>query len=348
MRAEEVKARRDIVEIAGRYTTLKKEGKSFKGLCPFHDENTGSFDVDPQKQTFKCFGCGEQGDVITLVMKAENVDFKTALNKLAGGDSFGNTPRRTTTPDKPRKLTRDEMISHFAKRCLANRAVLLECKTLDTDKPTRGHEWLRDAKGITYETQKARGIGWIDDYHDASRGLQQCVKMEALQAAGVFNHKGHFLAYKHRLIFPWYATYEGAQCPYYLQFRNIDATESHERFLFPVGGCPDYLPALYNFDAIGTARATDQPLILCEGISDTLAAVQAGFYAVGAASNDGLRASDAAHYFRDLSVYIGFDHDHMDAVQKTAEIIAGVGLPAPWILDLPEDKDVNEIVRLSA
>jgi len=80
---QRVREANDIVEIVGATVQLKKAGKSYKGLCPFHDEKTPSFIVNPDRQTFKCFGCGEGGDVFTFVEKTERVDFKEALALLA-------------------------------------------------------------------------------------------------------------------------------------------------------------------------------------------------------------------------------------------------------------------------
>lgn len=80
---EEVKTRADIVAVAERYTKLKKSGKLYTGLCPFHSEKHPSFVVYPDQGTWYCFGaCGEGGDIISLVMKAEHCDFKTAVSIL--------------------------------------------------------------------------------------------------------------------------------------------------------------------------------------------------------------------------------------------------------------------------
>ncbi len=73
----------DIVEIIGSYLPLKKAGSSFRALCPFHNEKTPSFHVNPQRQTFHCFGCGKGGGVIRFVMDYENLDFPSAVRKLA-------------------------------------------------------------------------------------------------------------------------------------------------------------------------------------------------------------------------------------------------------------------------
>lgn len=90
----EIKAKLDMVEFVGQYVTLKKAGINHLGLCPFHDERTPSFTVSPERQTFKCFGCGKGGDVFSFVMEKEGVDFPTALRLLA--DKTGVTlPERT-------------------------------------------------------------------------------------------------------------------------------------------------------------------------------------------------------------------------------------------------------------
>ena len=82
---EEVKQKLDIVELAGQYTRLTKAGKNFKGACPFHQEKHGSFFVFPDRQTWHCFGaCSTGGDIFTLVMKREGLDFPEALKMLAG------------------------------------------------------------------------------------------------------------------------------------------------------------------------------------------------------------------------------------------------------------------------
>ena len=72
---EQIKNNLDIVEVISKDVVLKKTGRNFQGRCPFHNEKTPSFVVSPEKQLFKCFGCGESGDVISFIMKFNNQSF---------------------------------------------------------------------------------------------------------------------------------------------------------------------------------------------------------------------------------------------------------------------------------
>ena len=80
---EEVKSSNDIVDVISQYVTLKRSGRNFFGLCPFHKEKSPSFSVSPDKQIFHCFGCGVGGNVIHFVSKIENISFMETMEMLA-------------------------------------------------------------------------------------------------------------------------------------------------------------------------------------------------------------------------------------------------------------------------
>lgn len=81
---DELLARVDIVELIGQRLPLKRAGREFKALCPFHDERTPSFTVSPRKQFYHCFGCGAHGDAIRFLMEYEHLSFRDAVEELAG------------------------------------------------------------------------------------------------------------------------------------------------------------------------------------------------------------------------------------------------------------------------
>jgi DNA primase len=102
--AKVLKRHVDIVDVAGRYTRLRRRGRQHVGLCPLHSERHPSFYVDPAKGVFYCFGCGVGGDVFALVMRAEGVDFRTALAVVSGvaSESEGRVAKATQGPKRYR------------------------------------------------------------------------------------------------------------------------------------------------------------------------------------------------------------------------------------------------------
>src|ERR1700704_6617669 len=93
---EQIRAASDIVDVIGSYIPLKRAGANFTALCPFHKEKTPSFNVNPHKQIFRCFGCGKGGDVFSFVREYEGVGFMDAVRRLAERARIplesGNTP----------------------------------------------------------------------------------------------------------------------------------------------------------------------------------------------------------------------------------------------------------------
>src|SRR5437899_2253461 len=98
-----IKTKIDVVEEIGLVVTLQKSGRTFKGLCPFHNERTPSFHVFPEGQTWHCFGCNEGGDVFTFVQKQQGLDFRDALHYLA--EKVGVTVENygSTSPEQQRE-----------------------------------------------------------------------------------------------------------------------------------------------------------------------------------------------------------------------------------------------------
>jgi DNA primase len=110
---DEIKSRINIVDFIGKRVTLKKTGRNYKALCPFHNEKTPSFIVSPERQTFHCFGCGKGGDIFAFVMEYDHVDFVEALEELAEITGVKLTRRVGETPEAKLKQKIFE-VNHLA------------------------------------------------------------------------------------------------------------------------------------------------------------------------------------------------------------------------------------------
>ena len=102
---EQIKNNLDIVDVISKYVVLKKTGRHVQGLCPFHNEKTPSFVVTPDKQIFKCFGCGEGGDVFTFLMKINNQNFAQVIEEQAAnmGIELPKTNSKSAIQNKQEK-----------------------------------------------------------------------------------------------------------------------------------------------------------------------------------------------------------------------------------------------------
>ena len=108
--AAEVKNKLSVVDVVGETVQLKKAGSTFKGLCPFHGEKTPSFTVTPARESWKCFGCGEGGDIFSFVMKRDGLSFPEALKALAAKAGV-EIDERTTREDARKARLRDVLES---------------------------------------------------------------------------------------------------------------------------------------------------------------------------------------------------------------------------------------------
>ncbi len=195
--------RSDIVETIGPYVALKKAGRNFKGLCPFHHEKTPSFVVNPDKQIFHCFGCGIGGNAVGFVMRQERLEFPEALRFLAAKAGI-TVPETAADSTSPSRRLRDDIYK-------ANElAVQFFHQTLLTSREgTAGaaREYLK-GRGIDLEAVKQFQLGFAPDAWDAllkhlsSKGIT----LEVMQQAGLIiareNKSGFYDRFRNRVLFP--------------------------------------------------------------------------------------------------------------------------------------------------
>ena len=146
---QEIKDKLSINDVVGQYVKLKRAGRNWSGLCPFHKERTPSFMVSPERGTYMCFGCGEKGDIFSFVQKMDGVDFPTALRQLA--DKAGVKLRQNFTPKAEHK-EHDERL-HDA----------LESATIFFESKLTAHKDVADyirARGVHDDTRELWRLGY--------------------------------------------------------------------------------------------------------------------------------------------------------------------------------------------
>ena len=152
---EEIRSRNDVVDIISGYVRLQKKGNSYFGLCPFHNEKSPSFSVSPGKQMYYCFGCGAGGNVITFLMKYENMGFSEAIKSLA--DRAGvSLPEPEYSEEMKRKENKRQRL--FAVNKEAARYFYYQLRA-PQGKP--GLEYL-SGRQLSEETMKQFGLGFAN------------------------------------------------------------------------------------------------------------------------------------------------------------------------------------------
>ena len=196
---EEIKNRLDIVELVSEYLTLKKAGRNFTGLCPFHQEKTPSFTVNRDKQIFYCFGCGEGGNAITFLMKIADKTFPEAIKELAVKTGVVLPPLSSKEGRKKDSL-KESIVN------LNLKAAQQFSRNLSSAAGSVARKYLQD-RGITEETIKHFRLGYVPD---SWRSLTDFIDSNGLslklaeQAGLVIAGKdgGFYDRFRGRLIFP--------------------------------------------------------------------------------------------------------------------------------------------------
>jgi DNA primase len=197
---DEVRHRGDLVEIVSEYTRLKRSGRTFRGPCPLHGGSGPNFSVDPSKNVFKCFTCGEAGDIFSFPMKHLGMDFLDAVRFVAARAGVEIPERQERRPeDDPNRRLYD--VNDFAAEWFRRRL-------WDDVEGRRAREYL-EGRGIGREAAERFGLGWAPEewsaFGDAAR--KQGISNELLLSLGLVkeSQKGNrepYDAFRGRIIFP--------------------------------------------------------------------------------------------------------------------------------------------------
>lgn len=351
-----VKERADILQVIAPYVALKRSGRIWKGLCPFHNEKTPSFSVDPDRKLWRCFGqCNEGGNVFKFLEKVENLTFPEALERLAIQTGVSLTPFRR---DSSRRRTAQESASGHAvgsegpsERDRLYAAVESAARFYEETlgRASNAREYLQ-GRGIAHETQKQFRLGYAGEDWDslAQHLLRQHVDLRDAVTAGLLvasDKGGHYDKLRSRIIFPILDVQERV-----IAFggRLMEAVEGRPKYLNSAE-TPLFTKGrtLYGLWRARKAIAESDRAIVVEGYMDVIAAHQAGIENVVAALGTSLTEQHAQIIGRFAQrVLLSFDADAagLKAAQRAAQIFAERDIETR-MLDLPEGEDPDSLLR---
>lgn len=336
---EEIRYRNDIVDVIGSVVKLKRSGANYFGLCPFHNEKTGSFSVNREKQMFYCFGCGAGGNVISFVMDYENYSFNEAVKYLA--DRAGiNLPETEESPEEKREASFRQSVLE----CLKSAAVYYY-KLLYSPEGRMGLEYLKN-RGLSDDTIRSFGLGY------SGKGFDKAVTFlrkkgfddKVIQAAGLCN-----ISEKHGMTDRFFNR---------VMFPIMDINSRVIGFGGRVmgDGQPKYLnsPETVVFDkshnmyGMNVARRSRKPYrIVCEGYMDVISMHQAGFTEAVASLGTAFTAGHAnllRRYTKDVRLTYDSDNAGAKAAVRAIPVCRSAGLSAR-VVHLEPYKDPDEFIK---
>jgi DNA primase len=270
---DDVKARIDIVDLVSETVKLRRAGKNYSGLCPFHNEKTPSFIVSPERGTWRCFGqCGEGGDTISFVMKKEGWDFGEALKYLAGRAGV------ELVPFSPQQV--DQKEEHDNLRTLLEEAVTFyRHQLLNTPAGQETLQYLRQKRCMSAESIEAWGLGYAPPSWDAALNhLSKSGHSPGEQSqAGLVSERdngGYYDRFRNRIMIP-IRDERGRMAGF--GARSLSAEDQPKFLNSPETALFSKSNLLFGLDrARKPIRAEDQAVIV-EGYFDVIGVHQAGF-----------------------------------------------------------------------
>ena len=336
---EEIKSRSDIVKVISDYIKVQQSGINYKGLCPFHGEKTPSFYINTSKHIYKCFGCGEGGDVINFIMKIENLEFMDAVKLLAKDCGIEiNTNMDEQSKIRMEKVKKIQDINTEAARYYFSNLI---------KEKNYGYEYLR-RRGLDDKIIKKFGLGYAPKAwtnlmeYLISKGYDK----ETLVECGLVTYKKdgnkYYDRFINRVIFPIF-DYRGNV----IGFGGRVLDDSLPKYL----NSPDTLAfnKKYNLYGLNFARKniTDRTVILVEGYMDLISLYQYGIRNVCATLGTALTIDQGNLLKRYVdTVVISYDSDDagVKATLRAIDILTSVGINVK-VLNLKDVKDPDEFIR---
>ena len=336
---EEVRSRNDIVDVIGGYVRLKKKGSTYFGLCPFHNEKTGSFSVSPNKQMYYCFGCGAGGNVFTFLMQYENFTFGEAMQSLA--DRVGiELPKQEMTSAQRREADRRTRLLEINKEAAKYFYMLLR-----SPRGQKAYQYFKKRE-LSDETMQKFGLGYSDQYSDdlyrylRKKGYDD----DILKDSGLITIdevRGGHDKFWNRAMFPIMDVHNRV-----IGFGGRVMGDGEPKYLnSPETRIFDKSRNLYGLNIARTTRKNQ--LLLCEGYMDVIALHQAGFDNAVASLGTALTSGHANLLKRyTKEVYLTYDSDGagVKAALRAIPILKEVGIVTK-VINMRPYKDPDEFIK---
>ena len=333
---ERIRNTADIYDVVAQYVDLKKRGRNFFGLCPFHSEKTPSFSVAPDKQIYHCFGCGAGGNVFSFIVEHEKISFIEAVQQL--GQKYGIEVDYQSGPSN--KIFSFLYEAHDI-------AVKLYHNTLFSEKGKAALDYLHN-RGLNDDTIKTYQIGFAPDSWDT---LSKTVKPSSFKDA-VYEKTGLFIKtdrgwrdrFRSRIMFPIYHQSGKAIAFGGRIFNNNDSAKylnSPETPLYRKS------EVFYGLHKTRDSIRKFSTAVLVEGYTDFLQLVQLGIPNVVALSGTALGNNHASQIRKFASkVYLAYDGDDagINATLRAGYVLFQAGVE-PLVIPMPNDKDPDDWVR---
>jgi len=333
---EEIKNSNDIVDIISQYVNLKRSGRNFFGLCPFHKEKSPSFSVSPDKQIFHCFGCGAGGNVIHFISKIENADFKEAIGILANRAGI-ELPTLNNYEDNKTALLKSKVYEI--------NQIAAEFYHQNLYKPTSkiGQEYIKKRK-LDNRTLKSFLIGYSGNFDELYRILKQNgFTEEEILASSLVNKTddGKYIdRFRKRVMFPIQDTRNKV-----IAFGGRVTDDSKPKYI----NSPEnivYSKGRHLFGLNVAKRGELKNIIIVEGYMDAISLYQRGITNVVASLGTALTEAQGRLLRRySERVTIGYDSDGagQSATLRGLEILQNIGCDVR-ILQISGAKDPDEYV----
>ncbi|MGH2568688.1 MAG: DNA primase, partial [Bacteroidota bacterium] len=315
---EEIRAANDIVEVVSAHAPLKKRGKNFVGLCPFHQEKTPSFTVSADKQMYHCFGCGRGGNVFTFVMEFEKVSFVEAVRSLA-------TRAGIAIPETETQYEQSGEIENLYNAC---RFAGLHFYTnlLQSDEGKAALDYFH-RRGFTDETIRTFGLGYSLNSWDGllQKAQEEGIGTDYLVKAGLVRTREDGSLYDYfrgRAMFPIFSTTGRVVGFGARKLRDDDPLGKYINSPeTPVYNKSRVLFGL--FQAKDAIRAENNALMV-EGYADLISLYQAGFQNVVASSGTALTEEQVqliGRYTKDLTLVYDADSAGSQATLRGVDVV---------------------------